>query len=63
MLAQRDAGSLSRLQVTNGLRARVEGGWEEGATGLIVGAEIPAAAAARVAADLLYSRPNELGSL
>ena len=57
MLAQREAGSLSRLQVTNGLREG--GGWEEGA-GLIVGAEIPAAAA-RVAADLLYSRPNELG--
>ena len=54
MLAQREAGSLSRLQVTNGLREG--GGWEDGA-GLIVGAEIPTA----VAADLLYSRPKELG--
>ena len=61
MLAQREAGSLSRLQVTNGLREGGGGWWEEGA-GLIVGAEIPAAAAL-VAADLLYSRPNELGSL
>ena len=57
MLAQREAGSLSRLQVTNGLREG--GGWEDGA-GLIVGAEIPAGATS-VAADLLYSRPNELG--
>ena len=60
MLAQREAGSLSRLQVTNGLREGGERVGGRGLAGLIVGAEIPAAAAP-VAADLLYSRPNELG--